>query len=288
MNKFSNSPLCPVSGVKRYSEAVRRPFARVLFTLLFLLVLLSSCKSTDNITYFQDANHWADTLSENQTYAKIRPSDELRIIVSAENQASVAAFNKPFHSDRQSGQTQVNVQGQLQTYVVDSKGNIDFPTLGTLHVEGMTTEELTDYLKNEIKQYVQNPIVTIDPLGIGVLVMGEVNNPGRVFLQENRTSIIDALASAQDLTIYGNRQSVLIIHRDGGKQVKHIVDLTSIKSLEDPQCILHQDDIVYVSPNDARRASSRYNSMKQQNLSMISTIVSVVSVLASLTIAIAK
>lgn len=275
-----------VSGVMRIGEAMQKHVLKLL--PLFLLVLLSSCGTSDRITYFQNADFLSDTLKYTPGEAKIQPYDELRIIVSAENSAAVAAFNKPLINERQMGVSQVNAMNQLQSYLVDSKGNIDFPTLGAVHAGGMTTEELSEYLKKEISAYVQNPIVSIDPLGVPVLMLGEVNSPGVINLQPNRTNLMDALARARDLTIYGDREKVLIIHRDGNQQVKHRVNLLSAESLEDPLCELHKDDIVYVSPNSARRASSRYNSMKQQNLSMVSTIVSVVSVLASLSIAIWK
>lgn len=286
MNRNCFLPYHLTSGVMRFSEAMQKIVKNCL--PLLLIVLLSSCRTSDRITYFQDADLLPDTLMYSQSYAKIQPHDELRIIVSAENSSAVAAFNKPMFSERQTGELNLNAQSMLQTYVVNSKGTIDFPTLGEIQVAGITTEELTELLKTRIKDYVQNPIVSIDPIGVPVLMLGEVNSPGVLYLQSNRTNLIDAIARAHDLTIYGNRESVLIIHRDGDKQIKHRVNLSSIDSLEDPLCVLHQNDIVYVAPNDARRASSRYNSMKQQNLSLVSTIVSVVSVLTSLAIALWK
>lgn len=286
MNNQIFQPLRSNNAVTRLGIAVRNMLKSVL--PLLLLVIMNSCKTQDRITYFQDADQMADTLTTLQLPITIEKYDELKIVVSAENAAAVATFNKPMFSNRQFGDQYLNVQNQLQTYLVDEQGCISFPTLGRVHVEGMTTAELTQSLEQQISQYVKNPIVTIDPLTIEVQVLGEVAAPGPVLLKAHQATIMNAISGARDLTIYGDRKSVLVIHREGGRQVKHRVDLTSANVLTDPLCIMHQNDIVIVSPNDARRSSSRYDSMKQQNLSFISTIVSVVSVLASLTIAIWK
>ena len=283
MNSSIHVPHRLARAVTRWGIAVPG-----MFLSLLLVSLLSSCQTHDRITYFQDADQLSDTLPSLGNYAKISNFLELQIIVSAENSAAVSSFNKPLYSSRQFDNKIVNAQSQLQTYLVDGQGCIDFPTLGRIHVAGMTTTELAQLLQNRISEYVKDPIVSIDPIALQIQVLGEVNSPGTIFLPAHQATLIDALARAHDLSLYGDRESVIIIHREGDRQVKHKVDLTSTDVLTDPLCELHQNDIVYVAPNNARRSSARYNSMKQQNLSMISTIVSVVSVLASLSIAIWK
>lgn len=253
-------------------------------------LLLSACSTTDKITYFQDIDTLPDSvvakLQTNNTI--LEPKDEMTIVVNAENQASVAGFNKPLIITQNPTQQLVNTTSAMQAYTVDENGDIDFPTLGKIHVAGMNKESLEGYLKGRIEAYVKNPIVTVSLLSYNVSVLGEVTNPGVTEQNNKHATLLDAIAKAGDISIYGDRTNVLLIREENGLRTKHRLDLTKAETLASPYFYLRQNDVIYVAPNHARKASSNYNSMKQQNLSMISTIVSVVSVLATLAVAIWK
>ena len=90
---------------------------------------------------------------------------------------------------------------------------------------------------------------------------------------------------AGDLTIYGERSNVVVIRDNKGKKEYHRFDLTSSNTLTSPYFYLQQNDIVYVEPNKARRGNSKYSQNDQYNVSVASTIISAISVIASLTIA---
>ena len=119
-------------------------------------------------------------------------------------------FNLPLTSyqgvgDLNSGSssTQVSTAPSLQTYLVDSKGDIDFPILGKINVDGLTCNELSDLLKERISVYAKSPLVTVRILNFKISVLGEVNIPGTKNIQNERISILDALGMAGDLTING-------------------------------------------------------------------------------------
>ena len=88
-------------------------------------------------------------------------------------------------------------------YTVDSKGNIDFPVLGEIHIAGMTREEVATYIKKELQSHdlIKDPVVTVEYMNLSVAVMGEVNNPGRFSIDKDNLTILDALSQAGDLTI---------------------------------------------------------------------------------------
>lgn len=260
--------------------------------LALALATLSSCGTRKNtVTYFQDIDQIAATEWQKSTFAepKLQRHDQLSIIVNAVDQTAVAAFNKPAYTPFEANSLNMNTQPQIQTYRVDPNGDIDFPVLGRLHVDGMTPIELRDLLEQRISQYASDPQVTVELRNFMVTVMGEVNNPSTSYFSTNRATILEALTRCGDLTVYGDRTNVLMIREDAqGRKEYHRLDLTSAELINSPYYYLKQNDVIYVSPNQARRSSSRYNSMKQQNLSMISTVVSVVSVLSTLAIAIWK
>ena len=255
---------------------------------IFSLLLLTSCKTTtNNITYFQDLDNQVTTIGKqtvNYT-PRIAPDDQLSITVSGTDPNAVAAFNMPLASYLAPGEAYVTSTPVLHTYLVNSHGEIDFPVLGKLQVANMTRSELTDIMTEKISAYVKSPIVTIQIRNFKVSVLGEVNKPGMVNIPNERLSILDALGMAGDLTIYGNRTNVLLIRDNNGQKEYHRFDLTSSETLTSPYYYLQQNDVLYVEPNKARKGNAKDSQSGQFNISLASTIISALSILASLGIA---
>lgn len=174
---------------------------------------------------------------------------------------------------------------QQTTYVVDSEGYINFPVLGKIKVEGMTVESLCDYITKEVSKTVADPTVKVSLVNFRVNVLGEVKKPSSIQVTRTRYTILDALADAGDLTEYGERDNVLLIRQNGDVQERVTLDLNSTDVLTSPYFYLHPNDVIYVKPNKVRIDNSRYNTNNGYKLSVISTIVSASSVIASLVIA---
>lgn len=260
---------------------------KLLFALLILSVtVFHSCKSYKDITYVQGLAS-GDTISLAEKYVTtINTNDALLITVSAANPEAVAAYNPPVANALRPGETQLSSNPRLQNYLVDAEGYIDFPSLGRIRVAGLTRSQLEQYIKKELESYVDDPIVKVHLLTNNITVLGEVNSPGTYGIPNERLSLLEALGYAKDLTIYGRRDNILITREAAdGKLVSMRVDLTSPDVFSSPGFYLQKGDVVYVEPNEYRKSNSSYNSNKQFNVSMISTIISGVSVIASLIIA---
>ena len=159
------------------------------------------------------------------------------------------------------------------------------PVLGKVHVAGKTTDEITDYLTEQIAKDVTDPYVSVRLHTFKVNVLGEVETPGVVAVKTERFSVLDALAAANDMTEYGKRDNVLIIREENGLKKYVRLNLNDVKVLESPYFYLQQNDVVYVEPNKIRKANSKFNQNNSYKLSVVSTIVSACSVIASLIIA---
>lgn len=264
--------------------------------LLSLMLFFVSCRTTDKVAYFQDIDRLkTDQLNnENVNYqTRIMPDDQLSIFVSSIDPAAVAMFNLPLTSYQSLGDasanstlsTTISTAPSYQTYLVDNNGYIDFPVLGEIKVEGLTRSELSQLLKEKISAYAKSPLVTVRIQNFKVSVLGEVNIPGTKMIQNERVTVLDAIGMAGDLTINGVRNNVLIIRDIDGKKEFHRIDLTSSELLNSPYYYLQQNDVIYVEPNNARKSNARYSQSKQFNISVASTVVSAISVLASLAIA---
>ena len=198
---------------------------------------------------------------------------------------AAAAYNLPLVNPATRETLIQTTTPRVQTYIVDNQGNIDFPIVGRIHVAGMTCEQLKDFLTQKISADVKDPLVYVTLVNFKVVVAGEVNKPGTISVTGNRFSILDALGEAGDLTPYGERSNVLLIREENGQRKFVHLDLNSSETLTSPYFFLKQNDYVYVEPNKVRQANSKYNQDNAYKLTVISTVVSAASVIASLVIA---
>lgn len=254
-----------------------------------MTLLGSSCSSSkSNLAYFRDITSETETVALPPVEpVKISPEDELFITVTSAEATASAHFNLPATNPATQKDMLIYQSPRQLTYIVNSRGDIDFPQLGTLHVAGMTTEQLKDDLVARISKWVDSPTVTVRLANYRVNVLGEVARPGAVQVTNNRYSILDALADAGDLTPYGERKGVLLIREENGVQKRILLDLTSSELLTSEYYYLQPNDYIYVKPNKVREGNAKYDSNKSYKLSMISTVVSASSVIASLIIALA-
>ena len=172
------------------------------------------------------------------------------------------------------GGLSVNGRQQLQTYLVDSDGNIEFPVLGTVNVTGLNRQQLAAKLKTEITEYVQDPIVNVRIVNFQVSVLGEVARPGTFDIRDEYLSLPKALGFAGDLSIYGRRDNVLVMREDNGKKIHEYLDLTDPNVINSPFYYLQQNDVVYVEPNGAQMQSASYNRNAGVYISIASVLIS--------------
>ena len=249
---------------------------------ILLLGALSSCTSQKKLAYVREITA-ASADSINQTFhaqreAHIVCGDALTITVNALDMEAVMAFNLPIYTPNRVGTNQLQTTYTLQTYRVDKDGNINFPVLGTLHVEGMTISEITDMLTTEISKSVHNPIVNVGFANYQVTVLGEVTRPGRYAVNSERVTVLDALGLAGDMTPYGKRENILVAREVDGKMQFERLNINNASIFSSPFFYLQQNDVVYVEPNGQRAINSQNVSLY---LSMITTLGSMATVIIS-------
>lgn len=213
----------------------------------------------------------------------IHGDDLLAIMVNSRDPELALPFNMPMVSYQLGSNT--GGQQRVLGYLVDTNGNIDFPILGEIHVEGLTRMQLTELIKNKLIEgdLIKDPIVTVQFLNFKISVMGEVGRPGSFTISGDRITLLEALSMAGDLTIYGRRDRVGVIRENNGKRTILFHDLRSADIFNSPCYYLQQNDIVYVEPNKAKSGQSSIN----QNNS-IGVWVSVISLLTTIAVLIFK
>jgi polysaccharide export outer membrane protein len=250
-------------------------------TLLFASILfLCSCDSYKQVPYFQDLNR-SSVVQENiknySTYT-IQRADILGIYISsATNKEAAEAFSP--NLNRLNGNIMdAATNNPIVGYLVDEKGNIQLPLLGTMKVEGYTLAELREQLLKVLPQYVGSPIVNIRIINFKISVMGDVLKPDIYTFQTDQVSIPQALASAGDLNITAKRNSLLLIREVNGKRVFVPLDLTSKNLFESPYFYLKNNDILYVDPDRTKYANVDRG---YRNATIVLGVASVLAVIAS-------
>ena len=265
---------------------MKQKLINILLQLLLVGVVSSCTTYTTSLPYFEDIK---DSISGEFTQGdygiKIIPDDELLITVTSMVPSATAMYNLTLSNPAMRDDVLATTQPQQQTYIVDANGDIQFPVLGKLHVGGLSTQELTKELERLISKDVQDPIVRVQLVNFRINVLGEVKKPGAISVKKERYSILDALADAGDLTEYGERSNVMLIREVDGKRIYQRLNLNKSEVLSSPYFYLQQNDVVYVEPNEIRRENAKYNQNNSYKISVVSTIVSACSVIASLIIA---
>lgn len=224
------------------------------FQKILLLILVSafvfSCGSKKKIVYLQGIESAQNYDAATNYEEIIQPDDVLSIIVSTDNPEVAAPFNLPLI---QSNET--DYRG-IKTYLVDATGYIDYPVLGKIKLGGMTRSAANNKMVAAISEYIRNPIVNLKIANYKISAIGEVSRPGSYNIVGERVTILEAIALAGDLTIYGKRENVLLIREKEGKKTYTRVDLTSANLLNSPYYYLAQNDVIFVEPNRTKINSS--------------------------------
>ncbi|MEW5676313.1 polysaccharide biosynthesis/export family protein [Flavobacterium enshiense] len=222
---------------------------------LFLLIFLASCASRKNFVYLNDVVD-SKAVQGSVQEPKIQSDDLLYITVSAENPEVAAPYNlKAVAVNGVSGSIESS-QNDLESYLVDKNGEIDFPQVGKIKVGGLSRLEAVEKIKQILADYIQQPVVHIRIINFKISVLGEVNMPGTHTIRGERITLLEALSKSGDLTIYGKRKNVTIIREIDGVKTISKVDLTDSKFIESPYYYLMQNDVVYVEPNNTKIHSS--------------------------------
>jgi polysaccharide biosynthesis/export protein len=223
------------------------PCLLVWMTLLYC----SSCKTPQNAIYFQ--NLPKDTTLHNLVTKdfelKIRKGDVINIGVTSLSDLASALFMAPEVSTG-------GAAGAGAGYQVDKDGNILYPKLGVLHIEGMTRDELKNRLLKDLLPYLQEPIVTVNFVNHKVTVFGEVVNPGVLSMTNEQLTILEALVLSGNFNKTARRDNVLVIRQNGGdKQFKRL-NLDNSSILNSPFYYLRPDDIIYVEPQPEKKGTN--------------------------------
>lgn len=249
---------------------------RGFYTIVSLMILMSSCTVTKNSYYFQTLQK--DTTLKNFITAdyesKIKKGDNLAIVVSSLSQQEDVIFN-------QAAGTTISPTGTTAAngFVVGDDGNIQLHKIGALKAEGFTLKELKEKIKESLSPWMKDIVVNIKYLNRKITVLGEVGRPSVLNIGDDQMPLIDALVLSGDVTGNAKRNDIMIIREEGEeKKVKH-VNLQDHSIFSSPWYYLQPNDIVYVFPDQERITKENKRKNFQSNLTLIATGVSLLVII---------
>ena len=208
----------------------------VVFSFL-LFITFESCISSKKLNYFDDQIPGVQKLDSTKLFniQRIKQNDRLTIVISSTDPALTAYLNPNVSSVN-------NIGG----YLVDSKGAIEFPLLGKVAIEGLTSVEAATLLKEKLAYFYKDLYVNVSLQGKVFFLTGR--GGGNFPLQNERMTILEAVAQMPNNDPYDRRDDVWLIREDSGQRYFSKVNLNSKKIFESPYYYLKNNDVIYIKP----------------------------------------
>jgi polysaccharide export outer membrane protein len=262
--------------------------------VIFIYCLFSSCNRNayQNIPYFADLPDSSRAIVSKKDYKDllIRVDDILNISIqtidplsASVNSLTPGVQSATFPASSSLSGVLNNNNSSLQTaansFIVDKDGLIELPTIGKIHVEGLSTNAARDTIHNRAAFYFKEPTVNVRFANFKINVLGEVMRPGTYVLPSERATIFDALGMAGDLTVFGKRENIVLV-RDSANINKLVrLNLNSKNIVASEYFYLRQNDVIYVEPNKAKIAN--LDAVKTRNFAIASSVLSVLIIIAT-------
>lgn len=244
-----------------------------LYILLFTFIFVG-CRTIKDVPYFQNAADFDGSQGAMLYDMTIKPKDKLNIFIHSSHPDAAHQFNfmepRPLEvlTSRTVGvRLQQNREGRFHQYLVDNDGNIEFPVVGSIHLGGLTIEQANALVKEKIAPYFNEGVdYTVNTLIVNyeISVLGEVKRPNTFTIQRNKCTVLEALAMAGDMTIYGRRDNVKLLRElPNGEFEIHELDLRDANLLNSPYYYMQQRDVLYVEPNEVKSENTKIGRTRQ-------------------------
>ena len=178
-----------------------------------------------------------------------------------------APYNLPMQS---SGTT-----GGGGGFLVDANGNIEYPRVGTIQVEGLTKQQLGDVIKSRLAGQLTDPVVIVRFQNYKVTILGEVSSQGSFSVPTEKLTILEAIGLAGGVSEFGKKDGIKVLRESNGKREVGIIDITSEDIFESPYYQLSQNDVVIVEPSNLKYKREQKQETTQRIAFSLSIITSI-------------
>jgi polysaccharide biosynthesis/export protein len=246
--------------MKVKSKSMFSSFKKAFPLVLFMTLVLFSCKTKERMVYFQGEDNRTLVGQPNYT-PTFKPDDFLSVVITSSNPESAIPFNYPKELITQAGGGNAGYligRPVPAGFLVDADGYVTLPIVGKVLVAGKSRSDVVNELLAIYGQYLKDPVVQIQIQNFKITVLGDVERPGTFQIPNERITILEAIGLAGDLNMTGNRQNILVLRDRNGEKQEFRLDITSKDILTSPVYYLEQNDVVYIEPNSAARSQGTF------------------------------
>jgi len=251
-------------------------FKAILPGLCFIaivFVVMQSCNSAKKVPYFTNI---ADSTNKDYT---VKEHNYVEPIIQVNDQLYVTVQTIDTKPGGEATTTGANANEKASSFVVDKNGMIEVPLVGRVNVLGQTTTQAKETIRAQASQYYVNPIVNVRFLNFYINVLGDVSRPGKYIVTDEKTSILDAIAIAGDLSITGRRENVLLVREENGEKRFIRFNLNSTEIFKSPYYYMRSGDVIYVEQGKAKSRSGTTDTSKDRYITLTTSIISLFAVM---------
>ncbi len=224
------------------------PVVRSTATCLLVLLFITSCVTQRNLEYMRESSGAIRTFKANEPADyKVKPNDELYIQIHSLDEDAANIFSYTRQQSYYLG-SQGPYGASLLAYSVDSEGYLLLPLVGKIPVKDKTLSEITETIKDSLKNILNQPVVTVKLVNRFVSVLGEVRNPGHIPYSQEKLTVFDAIGFAGDMTEYADRNNVILVRNENGNNTRMELNLTRSEILGSAYYYMKPNDVLYVKP----------------------------------------
>jgi polysaccharide export outer membrane protein len=198
----------------------------------------------------------------------IKPFDELYIKVLSTDEKTAVIFSSDMRGSNYNDL-------YLVSYTVNENGDILFPFVGKIKVEGLTLEQASEKVQSALSQYLLNTAVRVRFINNRVTILGAVVKEGDYSFSVDKLSVFQALGLAGGISAYGDRKEVTIIRTVDNKITYNEINLANRNIVESKFYYIEPNDVIVVKPLRAITHTFQNNTYS----TVLATISSLIAVL---------
>ncbi len=265
--------------------------------IALIALTLTGCNAEKEVLYFQNLTPDATISQAVAEPIKVQPGDEIMVYVSTSDPETAARLTLIAGSNRPQIVEGVGVQssnGSISLpYTVNSQGDINIPVIGTVHVAGLTRQQISEAVEARIinahlvKDNTVN--VTVQFANLTFAAIGEVAKPGKYNIFKDDMTVLEAISAAGDLSIYGRRDKVWVLREQtDGTRKAYLIDMRGTAFLSSPAYYVQQNDVIYVEPNTVRAGQSTLNENTFKSIGFWTSLASLAITIATFAITLSR
>lgn len=137
-------------------------------------------------------------------------------------------------------------------FILDEDGSLELPYVGKLDLKGITLPQTESLIREKLKGYFETPVVRVQLLSFHFTILGEVTSEGRYTTFDPNATVIDAISFAHNLTDFADRSKIKVVRTEGNTAKVFYVNTLQEDLLSQPGFYLKPNDLIIVSPLQAR------------------------------------